>query len=153
MKIDENKNRRILVVDDNESIHEDFRRILCSSVQNTPLDIARTAVFGGSAENYTEYDLDKCLMNFEVDCVFDGHSGLEKIVDAARTGKPYAVAFVDMRMNSNWDGLQTIDKLWKVQPSLQVVICTAYSDYSWSEIASKLVQTEKFLILKNRSKK
>jgi putative two-component system response regulator len=143
----ENKNRRILIVDDKQSIHDDFRRILCDNSQNAQLDIARAAVFGDS-QNQTPKQTCEYLFDFQVDCAFDGHEGLEKIVEGARLGKPYALAFVDMRMGSNWDGLQTIEKLWKVQPSLQVVICSAYSDYSWSEIASKLGQTERFLILK-----
>ncbi|OHB49613.1 MAG: hypothetical protein A2Y10_15595 [Planctomycetes bacterium GWF2_41_51] len=105
--------------------------------------MARAAVFGNTSEN-----ANPSTDSFELDCAFDGHGALEKIVEAARVGKPYAMAFVDMRMDSNWDGLETIEKLWKVQPSLQVVICTAYSDHSWSEITAKLGQTERFLILK-----
>ncbi len=141
--VNELKNKRILVVDDKASIHEDFRRILSDTGQTASLDIARAAVFGGGCET-----TNPIFEIFEVDCAFDGHDALEKIVEASRVGKPYALAFVDMRMESNWDGLETIEKLWKVQPSLQVVICTAYSDHSWSEIAGRLGQTERFLILK-----
>lgn len=139
----ETKNKRILIIDDKESIHDDFRKILAENTQHTLLDRARAAVFGNSGAPKTQTADD-----YQVDCAFDGHEGLEKVVEAARIGKPYAMAFVDMRMESGWDGLQTIDKLWKVQPSLQVVICSAYSDYTWSEIADKLGQTERFLILK-----
>lgn len=149
MKItNEITNRRILIIDDKESIHEDFRRILTDSSQNTSLDAARAAVFGQASENSDEQNANNCLINFEVDCAFDGHEGLEKTLEAARLGRPYVMAFVDMRMDSTWDGLQTIEKLWKVQPALQIVICTAYSDYSWSDIVEKLGQTERFLILK-----
>ncbi|MEN6387237.1 MAG: HD domain-containing phosphohydrolase [Phycisphaerales bacterium] len=147
MQSEANKNRRILVVDDQQSIHEDFRRILCDKTQNITLELARAAVFGNTENNAHEL-IKNCSFNFIVDCAFDGHEALEKVVEAARLDKPYALAFVDMRMGKSWDGLQTIEKLWKVQPSLQVVICSAYSDYSWSEIASKLGQTERFLILK-----
>jgi response regulator RpfG family c-di-GMP phosphodiesterase len=140
----ETKNKRILIIDDKQSIHDDFKKILAEGSQHTLLDRARAAVFGNPADDAKTQNPD----DYIVDCAFDGHEGLEKIVDAARTGKPYAMAFIDMRMESGWDGLQTIDKLWKVQPSLQVVICSAYSDYTWSEIADKLGQTERFLILK-----
>jgi DNA-binding LytR/AlgR family response regulator len=139
----DNKNRRILIIDDKQSIHDDFKRILCDNNQSNSLDMARAAVFGSKQEGNSPGSI-----RFEVDFALDGHTGLEKIVEADRLGKPYAMAFVDMRMESNWDGLQTIERLWKVQPSLQVVICSAYSDYSWSEITSKLGQTERFLILK-----
>ena len=134
------RNRRILVIDDKESIHEDFRQILSEGPANTSLDAARAAVFGSDNQNVS--------VDFEVDCVFSGHDGLEKLVDAQRQGRPYAMAFVDLRMESDWDGIETIEHLWKVQPQLQIVICTAYSDYSWADITNRLGTTEKLLILK-----
>ena len=136
----ETKNRRILVIDDKESIHEDFRQILSASPANTSLDAARTAVFGPSGKS--------SHICFEVDCAFNGHQGLEKLVNAERQGRPYAIAFVDLRLESDWDGIETIEYLWKVRPQLQIVICTAYSDYSWTDILSRLGSTERLLILK-----
>ncbi len=138
--ITETKNRRILVIDDKQSIHEDFRQILSGAAQNASLDLARTAVFGQDTTDSNTI--------FDVDCAFNGREGLEKVIEADRRGEPYAVAFVDMRMESDWNGVETIENLWKVQPHLQVIICTAYSDYSWSEIISRLGETEKLLILK-----
>ena len=138
--ITEFENRRILIIDDKESIHEDFKQILSEVTQNAPLERARAAVFG--------QDTGSSAISFDVDCAFNGHEGLEKLTQANRQGKPYAMAFVDMRMGSDWDGLETIERLWKVQPNLQVVICTAYSDYSWQEIIKRLGETERFLILK-----
>ncbi|PKL49668.1 MAG: two-component system response regulator [Planctomycetes bacterium HGW-Planctomycetes-1] len=134
------KNRRILVIDDNPSIHDDFRQILANAPKNDSLDRARAAVFG--------QDIEDVGVIFEVDCALSGHEGLEKLIEANRQGKPYAVAFVDMRLESGWNGVETIERLWKVQPQLQVVICTAYSDYSWHEIINRLGETEKLLILK-----
>jgi two-component system, NtrC family, sensor kinase len=39
-------NRRILVIDDNQSIHEDFRKILLPPKDSGSLDQARVALFG-----------------------------------------------------------------------------------------------------------
>jgi PAS domain S-box-containing protein len=58
------------------------------------------------------------------------------------------MAFVDMRMPPGWDGLQTIEQMWKHDPYLEVVICTAYSDRSWREISDILDRPEQLLILK-----
>ena len=63
-------------------------------------------------------------------------------------GKPFAVAFVDMRMPPGWDGIKTIAELWKADPNLQVVICSAYSDHSWSQINEELGNSDRLLILK-----
>ena len=149
--ITETKNRRILVIDDKESIHEDFRQILSEGSANTSLDAARAAVFGSNAPargSLRSTSNEDDSVGFEVDCAFNGHEGLEKVVNAERQGRPYAMAFVDIRMESDWDGIETIEHLWKVQPQLQVVICTAYSDYSWTDIIERLGTTERLLILK-----
>ena len=45
-------------------------------------------------------------------------------------------------------GFRQIQRLWEVDGDLQVVICTAYSDYSWEEIFAKLGLTDRLLILK-----
>ncbi len=138
--IAEMKNRRILVIDDKESIHEDFGQILSRGPVNTSLDAARTAVFGSGNKNDP--------LDFEVEFAFDGRAGLEKVLDAQRQGKSYAMAFVDIRMESDWDGIETIEHLWKVEPHLQIVVCTAYSDYSWKDIIERLGTTERLLVLK-----
>jgi response regulator RpfG family c-di-GMP phosphodiesterase len=136
----ETKNRRILVIDDKQSIHEDFRQILSNGQANTSLAAARNAVFGTNGKDSSA--------DFEADCVFSGREGLARVLESEKTGRPYAMAFVDLRLDSDWDGIETIEQLWKVQPHLQIVICTAYSDYSWMDIIDRLGSTERLLILK-----
>ena len=58
------------------------------------------------------------------------------------------MAFVDMRMPPGWDGVETIAKMWEVDPEIQIVICSAYSDRPWDEIVRKLGHVDQFLILK-----
>ena len=53
-----------------------------------------------------------------------------------------------MRMPEGWDGAQTIEQLWQADPRLQVVVCTAYSDYSWDELLDRLHAHDRVLILK-----
>ena len=138
----ENINRRILIVDDNEDIHKDFHMILKGQGGNiVDLDEERRNLFG------TE-EPEKELKTFEIDSAFQGQEGLEKIRQALQEDRPYAMAFVDIRMPPGWDGLETIRRIWDEYPELQVVICTAYSDYSWRQIVKELGETEKLLILK-----
>lgn len=67
---------------------------------------------------------------------------------AQQEGRPYAMAFVDVRMPPGWDGIETISRIWKMYPALQVVICTAYSDYSWEEMIRQVGKTDNLVILK-----
>ncbi len=58
------------------------------------------------------------------------------------------MAFVDVRMPPGWDGIETTARIWEQDPDLQIVICTAYSDYSWSEMVAKLGRSDRLVILK-----
>jgi diguanylate cyclase (GGDEF)-like protein len=137
--------RRILVIDDNHAIHEDFRKTLGQSCAATEqLLSAKAALFGESGTAPANQNLPR----FEIETALQGEEGLAKLQAALREGRPFNVAFVDMRMPPGWDGMQTIQRLWEADPSLQVVICTAYSDYSWEEISRKFGTTDRLLILK-----
>ncbi|MBX3351016.1 MAG: hypothetical protein KF747_20020, partial [Nitrospira sp.] len=137
---DYSENRRILVIDDNVLIHDDFRKILQPGNEAHNFDEARAAVFGGTPRL-------KPLLRFELDCVDQGQAALALVQKARLEDRPYAVAFVDMRMPPGWDGLETIEHFWAVDPEIQTVICTAYTDHSWEEIIERLGYDDRLLIL------
>lgn len=139
--IDHFQSRRILVIDDNAAIHDDFRKIFTYAKSET-LDDAESAFFNETPEG-AEIDLD-----IEIDSAHQGQEGLQKVITAIRQGMPYAMAFVDMRMPPGWDGLTTIERIWEVSPDLQIVICSAYSDNSWTDICKRLGRSDRLLILK-----
>ena len=134
--------KRILVIDDNASIHEDFRKILIKkqTLGDGFLDM-ESQLFG--AESQTRIEL-----SFEIDSAFQGREGFDMVQKAKSEDHPYALAFVDGRMPPGWDGIETIHHLWQECPDLQVVLCTAYADYSWQEICRVLGETDNLLILK-----
>ena len=136
-------NHRILVIDDNPAIHEDFRKVLnpAGSQLAGELDDEEASLFGDvpSASR---------ALSFQIDSAFQGQEGLEMVRVAELAGTPYAVAFVDVRMPPGWDGIETISRIWKEFPGLQIVICTAYSDYSWDEISEAVGNTDHVLVLK-----
>ena len=137
---DEAYNRRVLVIDDNVSIHDDFRKILQPEEGATALADARASLFGGEP-------LVKALVQFELNYADQGQSGLALVEKARWEGRPYAIAFVDMRMPPGWDGLETIGRIWAADPDIQTIICTAYTDHSWDEIIRKLGYDDRLLIL------
>jgi signal transduction histidine kinase len=134
-------NRRILVVDDNQAIHQDFRKILCAPPASTTLDAMEAALFGGPATAPVD-------PGFEVDSAFQGEEGIARVKAAVAEGRPYALAFVDIRMPPGLDGVETVRRLWKEDEDLQVVLCSAYSDYSWEEMTQRLGLSQRLLILR-----
>lgn len=135
--------RRVLVVDDNEAIHDDFRKTLGRAPAGPDLRAQEALLFGDT----TRIDASP-RPTFEIDTASQGHEALAKVRQAIDDGRPYQVAFVDMRMPPGWDGVETISRIWEADPRLQVVICTAYSDSSWDQIRQRLGLTDRMLILK-----
>lgn len=133
---------RILIIDDNPSIHKDFETILIEEEQSASLSALRSELFGGQVVGRA------AKVTYELDFACQGEKGCQKVAQARDENRPYEVAFVDMRMPPGWDGLKTIEHIWKMDPRVQAVICTAYSDYSWADIADRLDRSENLLILK-----
>jgi len=133
---------RILVIDDNTAIHDDFRKILggqsapVTSLKQAEADIFGEPVAGAKRER------------FRIDCAGQGREALELVEKSLQANDPYALAFVDIRMPPGWDGVETVENLWRVHPDLQAVICTAFSDYSWDDIISRCGHKDNLLILK-----
>lgn len=134
---------RILVIDDNESIHRDFIKILTPTNNTAELDVLSAKLF-----NKKEKIPDISLPPFEIATASQGQEGVRKIKEALDAGHPFALAFVDIRMPPGWDGIETIKHIWQLDADIQIVICTAYSDYTWEETVINLGKTDNLLILK-----
>jgi len=132
------RNRRVLIVDDNRAIHEDFRKIL---LRRGPSEISEleAELFGAAPQS---------PVAFELSSAYQGSEGVEQVRAARAAGRPFALALVDMRMPPGIDGLQTIAQMWEVDPDLQISICTAYSDASWQDVVQRFGATDRLLILK-----
>ncbi|WNG50116.1 response regulator [Archangium minus] len=134
--------RRILVVDDNPSIHQDFRKILARPDDDVEeLDAMESMLFGEAPPRLG-------TSRFELDFALGGEEGVRRVKEAVREGRPYAMAFVDIRMPPGMDGVETTLHMWREEADLQVVLCSAHSDYSWDELSRKLGQSERLLILR-----
>jgi|LakMenEpi03Aug12_release.lakeMendotaPanAssembly.Ray.scaffolds.fasta_scaffold25911_10 CheY-like chemotaxis protein len=134
-------NSRILIIDDNREIHEDFRKILNPENESQAFNEIYSSLFGKEQkENHP--------LKYQIDSAYQGKEGLEMVKQALKDEKPYALAFVDVLMPPGWDGVETVQEIWKVDPEIQVAICTAYADYSWEEIIKNLGVTDQLLILK-----
>jgi len=131
---------KLMIIDDNVSIHQDFIKILKTESSNKLEQL--------SSELFNEDRASNPSTQFEIDVASQGKEGVEKIKEALDQGIRYALAFVDIRMPPGWDGIETIKHIWELDKDIQVVICTAYSDYSWEETVAHLGKTDNLLILK-----
>ncbi|MCG8419923.1 MAG: response regulator [Proteobacteria bacterium] len=139
--------KRLLIIDDNRSIHADIRQSLQGETgQESSLRLSEAELFGSLTEQGPKEPVIE--EPYLIDSAFQGVDGLNLVEQALSAGMPYAMSFVDMRMPPGWDGIETIEHLWRVDPNLQVVICTAYSDYSAHDITQRLGRSDQLLVLK-----
>ncbi len=135
---------RILVIDDNEDIHADIRSILTShegEEDDVELSELERKLFGESRKrNNTE--------RFEVESAKQGKEGFELVQSARTENDPFCVAFVDVRMPPGWDGIETIGHIRRVDSDVQIIICTAYSDYSADQLIEKFESSDNLFVLK-----
>lgn len=136
---------RIITIDDNEAIHDDYRKVLCASSEDMKLTEATEFLFGETQEQRLS---DSNTPIYQIDSALQGLRGLELVKKSVAENREYACAFIDVRMPPGIDGVETSKRIWDIDPNLPIVLCTAYSDHSWEEISLQLDRTDKLLILK-----
>ena len=135
-------NRRLLVIDDNQMVHDDFAKVLSGArTEANSVDDEANELFGHCT-------VKACSIAFEVDSAYQGEDGVERVKTAREEKKPYSVAFVDVRMPPGMDGVETTGRIMEVDPEIQIVLCTAYSDYTLEEIVERFRDCDRLLVLK-----
>ncbi|ORE90741.1 response regulator receiver modulated diguanylate cyclase/phosphodiesterase [Aurantimonas sp. 22II-16-19i] len=67
--------------------------------------------------------------------------------DARASSKAFAIVFLDMRMPPGIDGLETARRIRAIDPDVNIVIVTGYSDHKPSEIAAAIGRPERLFYL------
>ena len=133
---------RTLIIDDDVSVHQLFVRMLSRGLILPPQ--SQPAGPAPPAEAFPAADFPL----FEVDSAFGGEQGLEYVLKALAEKRPYTMAFVDMRMKSGWNGIETISHIWHECSELQIIICTGHADFTWHDIIKRFGHTDRLLMLK-----
>jgi CheY-like chemotaxis protein len=134
----------VLIVDDNPSVHDDFRRIFEAEVDeaSAALDDLEAGLFGVSERKAPPGEA------FTLAHASQSEQGVEMTQAAMRRGQPFDVAFVDMKMPPGANGVETTRRLWRIDPVVQVVLCTAYRDFRWAEVMDFLGSTANLHLLR-----
>jgi diguanylate cyclase (GGDEF)-like protein len=135
---------RVLVVDDDPSVRTAYANVLAPRrVRRTTIDNMELGLFGSTTAKTSGL-----VKGLEVACASQGQEALGLVERAVAEGRPFAVAFIDMRMPPGWDGLETAERIRAVDPRIQIVIATAYSDRAWDDVVRRLGRVDSLLLLK-----
>jgi CheY-like chemotaxis protein len=143
--MDEIPHYRLLVVDDNPNIHKDFTKILIGDKgleATSAIHQMETHLFGKESPSQI------ALGSYVIDSAYQGEEAFKKVEASLKEKNPYALIFMDVLMPPGWDGVKASKEIWKIDPEVHIVICTAYADYSWEEIVKEVGVRHNFLIIK-----
>ena len=133
-------NYRVLIVDDQEEIHNDFEEMLApNAARRATDDLARAFV----SETDTAF-----LPKFQLFHATSGEEACEMVRGAKEAGSPFAMAYIDVRMPPGTDGIETVRRIRKFEHDLEIVIMTAYSDKTLPEIVNDMELLHKLLYIR-----
>ncbi|RDE06986.1 putative bifunctional diguanylate cyclase/phosphodiesterase [Sphingomonas aracearum] len=121
---------RILIVDDEPGMHDSYRRSFApADGGNDGLDAMAAELFGDEAP------ATEAREHFALTHASQGVDGVREVERALAAGEPFAVAFIDVRMPPGIDGKETARRIRALDPEVNLVIVTGFSDFSPLEIA------------------
>lgn len=138
------ENRRIIVIDDDLEIRKVYNAVLCpeqydsDSALQQMKKLLSTHQKGHAAEK----------IRFDLTFASQGQEGFELVQKALGNDAPFSVAFIDVRMPPGWNGKETATRIRQIDPRIEIVIVTAYSDHTMEEIVRCVGTPEKLLFLR-----
>jgi diguanylate cyclase (GGDEF)-like protein len=140
---------RVLIADDEAEVRESYRQILSEADMS-----GETAVFRNLRERlFTKPAAEQAVRKLSRNTTFapafceGAEAAVAAVRDALAADEPFAVAFLDMRMPPGPDGVWAATRIRELDPAIEIVLCTAYSDVDPSDIGTIVPPEEKLSYL------
>ena len=140
---------RVLVADDEAEVRDAYRQILFEADMSS-----ETAVFHNLRERLFSRPPEQLAKNLSPsDTAFTpvfcegAEAAVAAVREALAADDPFAVAFLDMRMPPGPDGVWAAARIRELDPAIEIVVCTAYSDVDPRDIGAMVPPEEKLSYL------
>ena len=140
MKPGNHENNLVLIVDDQQEIHDDFREMLEPCFAQPPKDDLAAAFLGEEEEAW--------LPEFDLLHAYNGEDACATIRRGKESNRPISVAYIDIRMPPGIDGIETIRRIRTIDRDVEIVIMTAYTDKALPEIVHDMELLHKLLYIR-----
>jgi len=139
---------RVLVVDDEPAIVDAYRQIFSGPSEDAAAARRNLgAKLFGAAPAVTRLRLPSNALAFEAVYCQGAEAAVAAVREALSAGKPFAVAFLDMRMSPGPDGIWAAAHIREIDPAIEIAICTAYSDIDPIDIGGRVPPEDKLSYL------
>ena len=139
---------RVLIADDEADVRDAYRQIL------TEADMSgETAVFHNLRSRLFARPPAVAPRSIGGNTTFapvfceGAEAAVKAVRDAIAADSPFAVAFLDMRMPPGPDGVWAAARIRELDPAIELVLCTAYSDVDPAHIGTLVPPEEKLSYL------
>ena len=140
---------RVLVADDEPDVLDAYRQILTEADVAEDLTAFRQLRAKLFSKDSTDGPAAKRMSGAHFEPVFC--NGAEPAVDAVKAAlaadRPFAVVFLDMRMPPGPDGIWAASRIREIDPEIEIVVCTAYSDVDPGDMGAIVPPEEKLSYL------
>src|SRR2546421_7897047 len=137
---------RVLVVDDEPGIRDAYRQILAERDVSQEVEgfrELRSRLFSRNAPERSRAKARPHSTSFEPVFCDQAQAAVAAVKEALAHNQPFAVVFLDMRMPPGPDGVWAAAQIRELDPAVEIVICTAYSDADPSDIGGLLAPHDK----------
>jgi diguanylate cyclase (GGDEF)-like protein len=144
------KQIRVLVVDDEQPVLDAYRQVLDAAApgaDRAALDQLRTRLFMAGGDPALMAQTPAPHQPFEAVFCNGAEAGVTAVRDACAAERPFAVAFLDMRMPPGPDGVWAAQQIREIDQQVEIVICTAYSDVDPADIGRRVPPADKLFYL------
>jgi PAS domain S-box-containing protein len=135
---------RILVADDDSSVLDLFQQIL-SRVKTYSKVQLKTRRSNGKFSCKNTLNLSS--PSFDVVTCLQAGEAVDAVKDSLECGQPFSTAFIDVRMPPGPDGVWAAEHIRKLDPDIEIVIMTGYTDIHPEVIARRVPPAHKMLYI------
>ena len=140
MEFKQDWNYRVLVVDDQREIHQDFEEMLTPGLTGSSTDDLAEAFAPEVDESF--------LPKFQLLHARGGSEAYDIVKAAIEADDPIAVAYIDIRMPPGMDGIETTRRIRTVDTNIEIVLMSAYTDKSLGDIVREMELLHKLLYIR-----
>jgi len=139
---------RLLVADDEKSVQSDYLKSLVALLPaiDSRSRALEDELFADERRAETA-SLAAETWAFEIVTVSQGADAVAAVEKSIQEGRPFAVAFLDVRMPPGIDGVETAARIRSIDGDVNIVIVTAYSDIDLANITQRVLPAEKLFYL------